>query len=198
MFRRRIPLKRRSHLRALIWPRSGWHRATRYLGHRLGRLSAPPHRIAAGLACGIAASLTPLVGLHIALAALLTVAVRGNVLAALFGTLAGNPWTLPLFWLASHRVGLWLLPDAAGGGAVPPFVSMFANLTRALLTLDGSLFVEKVWPIWWPMMVGSLPLAVLAWIAAYLIGRVLIGGYQERSRQRRTRAAARGEPDQAA
>jgi uncharacterized protein len=185
MFRRRTPLGRFARLGVWIRPRGGWRRALRYIGHRLGRMSESPHRIAAGLATGVAVSVTPLLGVHVALAALLALALRGNLMAALLGTLFGNPWTLPVIWVLSYRIGLWLLPSPEGADATPHFVSMFADLTRAALSLDGRLFVAEVWPVLRPMLAGSVPLALAAWIAVYAVARAMIGGYRERRRLRR-------------
>ncbi|MFV2034120.1 MAG: DUF2062 domain-containing protein, partial [Halocynthiibacter sp.] len=49
-------------LAGILWPRSGWARAYRYVRHRLHRLPDPPHRIARGIFAGVVASFTPLFG----------------------------------------------------------------------------------------------------------------------------------------
>ena len=71
MFRRRVPLPTHRQILELVWPRTGWRRASAYLGHRLGRLPGTPYRVAAGFACGAAISFTPFLGFHLAGAALL-------------------------------------------------------------------------------------------------------------------------------
>ncbi len=87
----------------------GYGRYMSYLGLRLQRFKAPPHKIALGLACGVAASFTPLIGLHFLLAMFLTVLLRGNLIAGLLGTVVGNPWTLPLIWGLIYFTGQRLL-----------------------------------------------------------------------------------------
>src|SRR3954453_9429722 len=95
-------------LRGRLWPHAGWRRAGHYLLMRFKRLPGTPQAIAAGLATGVAASLTPFLGLHVLLALGLARLTGGNLLAAGLGTLAGNPWTLPLIWtLTYHRCVTW-------------------------------------------------------------------------------------------
>jgi uncharacterized protein (DUF2062 family) len=76
-----------------------------YLVRRATRLAGTPHSIAAGAACGVAISFTPLIGLHLLGAFLLCLLVRGNYLAAAAGTLVGNPWTFPFIWVATDQLG---------------------------------------------------------------------------------------------
>ena len=68
-----------------------------------------PHRIARGLAAGVFLSFTPLHGFHFIVAALVSLAIRGNVLAAFVGTFAGNPLTTPFIALAAVGLGRRLL-----------------------------------------------------------------------------------------
>ncbi|EWY38583.1 hypothetical protein N825_12290 [Skermanella stibiiresistens SB22] len=173
-----------ARLREFVWPRAGWRRSATYLAHRISRISGTPHWIAAGLACGAAVSCTPLPGGHFILGALAALVARGSVIAAVIGTAFGNPWTFPLLWLASYRIGLLLVTGTVPDEQPPPadFLSLFADTTRALLTGDVDLFVGRVWPVWYPMMVGSLVLAVVTWIAIYVPARSLITLAQERRR----------------
>ena len=120
MFRRRQPLTFFRSLRGFLWPRTGWRRAFVYYLKRLTRLSGTPHNIAAGFACGVAISFTPLVGLHVVLGCVLALIVRGNFLAMVVGTLVGNPWTLPFMWLGGYELGKLLLGgDVAGAHPLP-------------------------------------------------------------------------------
>jgi uncharacterized protein (DUF2062 family) len=85
----------------------GWRRAWVYTRHRLVRLKDSNHAIATGLALGAAVSFTPMPGMHILQALGFTWLARGNLLAAFIGTLVGNPWTIPLMWWSSYKVGKW-------------------------------------------------------------------------------------------
>ena len=170
LFRRRVRLGFFGSLRDLIWPRAGWRRTATYLRHRIARLPGTPHSIAIGLACGVAVSFTPLIGLHFVLAALIAWAIGGNVLASAIGTAIGNPWTFPLIWFVSHTIGSWIL------GLDPP-VEKADDFTLARLR-NSTLHVLL------PMLVGSVPLVIAAWFASYFPMRLAIDGYQLARRRR--------------
>src|SRR3954447_4369176 len=114
-------------LRGWLWPRAGWRRAGRYLLARIKRLPGTPHAIAAGLATGVAVSLTPFLGLHVLLALGLARLTGGNLLAAGMGTLVSNPWTLSLIWTAAtYRLGCLILERPPRG------LHLLADLHRKL------------------------------------------------------------------
>jgi hypothetical protein len=83
----------------------GWKRTLRYAQLRLIRIKDTTRAIATGLAFGAGISFVPLPGTHIITAIILTMLVRGNKLAALAGTLVGNPWTFPFMWWAAYKIG---------------------------------------------------------------------------------------------
>jgi uncharacterized protein (DUF2062 family) len=146
-----------------------------YLVKRATRLSGTPHSIAAGAACGVAVSFTPFFGFHLISAFLLCLLVRGNYLPAAAGTLVGNPWTFPFILVASYQIGHALL----GGRAVP---------IEPLQHWDLATFFVRMEAVFWPMVVGSLPLALLAGLATYFPLMRIIAAYQEaRARRRQTR-----------
>src|SRR4051794_4502526 len=160
-----------------MWPRAGWRRAGGYLLARLKRLPGTPHAIAAGLATGVAVSLTPFLGLHLALAVALAWLTGGNLLAAGFGTLVSNPWTLPLIWTVTYRLGCLVL------GRPPHALHLLADLhSKALL--------DAVGPLLWPMTVGAAPLAVAAWVATYFLTIRAVAAVREQRRRRLGRRAS--------
>lgn len=176
VFRRRNPIPLGQRFLALLWPERGWGRMGRYIGHRLGRLPGTPHRIAAGFAVGAAVSFTPFIGLHFVLAALLSLLLRANIVASAIGTVVGNPWTFPLIWTWSYGLGRWLL-----GGEV-------AESPPVALTLTG--IIESPLDLFWPMLVGGAPTAVVAWFVFYFPLRSLVNQYQK-ARRRRMRKKVR-------
>ncbi len=103
-------------LREIVYPRKGLWRGLDYIRMRLHRLPDSPHRIALGFACGAVASFTPFFGIHIVLAAALAWLVRGNILAAVFGTMVGNPLTFPFIAAFSLETGWRIL----GTGRLSP------------------------------------------------------------------------------
>lgn len=177
MFQRRNPLPLLHRARELVWPKSGWRRASLYVAHRLSRLPGTPYRIAAGFACGAAVSFTPFMGFHFVGAALLALVVRGNLIASAIGTVVGNPWTFPFIWLWSYHLGRWLLGGSAGPG-VPEELSM-------------TYIFENFSSVFWPMTVGGLPTAMVAWFAFFWPAHVVVSQYQRRRRRRLRRKVAR-------
>ncbi|MGH6942940.1 MAG: DUF2062 domain-containing protein [Geminicoccaceae bacterium] len=177
MFRRRNPIPLWQRLRSWLWPRIGWRRSGVYVLKRLARLSGTPHSIAAGFASGAALAFTPFMGFHIILSVLLALLVRGNYVAAAVGTLVGNPWTFPLIWVSTYKLGHLLL----GGVELP--VAHLSPLT--LQTLFSNLHA-----LLWPMTVGSVPMAIVAWFVSYFPLVRLIAAYQHARRRRRERRIA--------
>ena len=193
MFRRRVTPSFVRRLAGFLWPSLGWKRLFNYLLHRLGRMTGSPHNVAVGLACGAAMSFTPVVGMHILGAVLLATILRGNLVASVIGTAIGNPWTFPMIWTTIYYLGHWML-----SGATPApdntvdFVSFFTGLTGTLLTLDMARFTSAVLPVFAPMLVGSLPIAVVVWLVFYWLARRLIRQYQDiRGARRRSRGTDR-------
>ncbi|GEO81134.1 DUF2062 domain-containing protein [Pararhodospirillum oryzae] len=171
-------------IRETFLPSMGWRRASRYLGHRIARLPGTPRSIAVGFACGVAGAFSPLLGLHFLLAALMALILRGNLIASALGTLVGNPWTFPFLWLASFEVGTWITGNSLGA---PPadFHHLFADLSTAVSTLDGAMLAKDVLPVLVPMVIGSVPLGLVAGLIAYFPARRLVAAAQASRRGRR-------------
>ncbi len=155
----------------------GWRRYFRYLRYRVVRLPGSPHTIAIGFACGAALSFTPLIGVHFALAALLAWIIGGNVLASIIGTGVGNPWTFPLIWFWIHRLGSWII-----GGDASDSEAIDFNIT---ILFDN--FID----VFWPMLVGGVPMAIIVFPIAYYSSRYVVRTYQARRRTHLERAAVR-------
>ena len=166
MFLRREKLSLFSKTWGLIWPRSGWKRAIAYYWHRLHRIPGTPSFIAIGFACGAALAMTPFYGTHMIVGAALAWVLGGSMLAAVIGAHVANPWTAPALWYAAYYMGELVLQGNLEGKA-PNFIRVFGDLTESALNLDGALFMQGVWPVLWPMTVGSIPLAIVAWPIAY-------------------------------
>lgn len=92
-------------IRNILWPKKGFQRSFYYLRERVTRMSASTHALSLGVACGAAASMTPFIGLHFIIAAVIAYLVRGNLFASAIGTIMGNPWSFPLIWAADNYVG---------------------------------------------------------------------------------------------
>ncbi len=109
LFRRRETESFLERMRVHLWPRRSWTRSSRYVVYRLRRLSDTPHAVALGFAIGVFTAVTPFLGTHMVVAALLAWIIGGSVVAALLGTFVGNPLTYPLFWYSTYEVGNLML-----------------------------------------------------------------------------------------
>ena len=127
----------------------------------------------------------PVEGLHVLLTLGLAYLTGGNLLAAGLGTLVSNPWTLPLIWTATYRLGCLVL------GRPPHALHLLADLhPKALL--------GEVGPLLWPMTVGAVPLAAAAWVATYLLAvRAVAAVREEHHRRLERRAGLRPTPSSA-
>lgn len=187
MFKRRIPEKWEQRFKNLFWPAMGWKKYAKYIVLKLSRLGGTPRSIAAGVACGVAISFTPFVGFHFVLAALTCLIIRGNILASALGTAAGNPWTFPFIWIATLKTGRWFL--GINGEDTVPFLEVFEKAIRAFVTGDFSGFAAEVWPILFPMMIGSIPFYILAWVVSYYIFKKALDKMVELKKKRKKRAS---------
>jgi len=187
LFRRRKTLNRIEQLRGAVWPRRSWARSTQYYGKRVMRLTATPHAIAIGFSAGAFASFTPLIGFHFLVSFALAWVVRGNLIAAAFGTAVGNPLTFPLIWASTYQVGQFILnEDKTLPGA------MNAELHSGLFSHS----FDSIWPVLKPMLVGAAPLGTITAVISYVLVYKSVEVYQRRRRstleKRRAKAAARG------
>ncbi|MHA1550034.1 MAG: hypothetical protein ACTSXV_01110, partial [Alphaproteobacteria bacterium] len=44
---------------------------------------------------------------------------------------------------------------------------MFEHFLTAIWNLDKVLFFDKVWTIWFPMLIGSIPLFIVSYFTVY-------------------------------
>lgn len=177
MFKRRSRPSFLHRIRGFVWPHIGWRRATLYLYHRLMRLPGSDYSIAAGFACGSAISFTPFIGFHFILSGLLAWVIGGNVVAALIGTVVGNPWTFPFIWMAVYNLGCLIL-----GWEATEILSHGLTLTYIL---------RHPLMVLLPMTVGSIPAGAVAWLVSFWLVRYIVRDYKairRRHRERRRRA----------
>ncbi|MBX2804364.1 MAG: DUF2062 domain-containing protein [Hyphomicrobiales bacterium] len=177
-------------LRLALWPRRSWNRSARYSFLRLKRIRSSPHRIAVGVAIGVFAVFTPFIGLQLLLAALLCIVLRGSIIASFLASFVGNPLTYPMIWFSTYHVGNLLLGTSSG--QLKGFQKNAAAIWDSLITFSPAALIDAVasiWPIFKPMLLGSLPLGAAAGLLAYAAARKLIGG-SRLDKTRRTRMPA--------
>lgn len=193
MFLRREKLRLRAKIGGFFWPRIGWRRGGRYYWLRLHRMEGTSKSIAAGLAFGVAAAMTPFYGLHTLVAMAAAWVFGASMVAAIVGTFAANPWTAPPIWLGTYYAGAWML--SSDTSSEPRFVDMFKHLTESVLSLNMQMFVDNIWPVLLPMAVGSIPLAIVAGGITYFVLEPIIRTmHLERASKRTRRRGTINEP----
>lgn len=180
MFLRRRKRAAWQHIRELFWPSMGWRRAFRYAKYRVLRLSDTTHKIAAGLAIGVVISFTP-PGLHFPQVAFIAWLLRANILCALIGTFAGNPWTFPFLWWAAISFGAFLmnLLGVSAEVAIPDHVPLSTLFYMA---------THEPFRVFLPWAVGGYLLAVLTWPPVYIVLYYLVGAAKAAQRKKRRQA----------
>jgi uncharacterized protein (DUF2062 family) len=174
MFHHRKQRNLQDNFREAIWPKMGWLRVMRYYGLRIYRLDDTPYAVAAGFASGVALSFTPFVGFHLILSLGLARILNGSMLAALVGTIAGNPWTFPFIWLMIYKIGMYIL-GVAGAHNLPQ-------------GFEFALIFEHPSHLFLPMLIGAIPCGVLVWAITFYTTRDLVIGFQRQRQRRRARA----------
>jgi uncharacterized protein len=171
LFRRREAESLLERLRVHLWPRRSWTRSSRYVVYRLRRLSDTPHAVALGFAIGVFTAVTPFMGAHMVMAALLAWVIGGSVVAALLGTFIGNPLTYPLLWYSTYEVGNLMLRG---------------EIDQKRIDLSGGIFqksLEQLWPILKPMTLGSIPVGLALAALSYVVVKPMVDAYKHRRRR---------------
>ena len=164
-------------------------RTKKYIFLNLKRMKGSPHEIALGLACGIAISFTPFLGLHALLAITFAWVLRGSMAAALIGTLFGNPWTFPFIWYLSYEIGKLFILDSSNLNAQYLFPSLkdemfilFILVKNIFLTTDYTLIKNNFNSLKFipTMALGSIPMIFVSWFLSYFVFESIIHSYKKK------------------
>lgn len=137
-----------------------------FLVHKVLRANDSPHRLALGVAIGMFVGWTPTIGVQMALAFLLALALRANARVAVPVVWVSNPLTivpiyLPNYWLGRKLLGLLGFPstfsyDRSVTHLLETFyspklavtklfeASFWRELARTLLAISGDLWLGSV------------------------------------------------------
>ncbi|WP_099866353.1 DUF2062 domain-containing protein [Pararhizobium haloflavum] len=174
LFRRRKKLGLWERFRLFIWPQRSFSRSIQYFAKRVLRLRATPHAIAAGVAAGVFASWTPLIGFHFVLSFAIAYVVAGNMIAAGIGTAVGNPLTFPFIWAGTFKLGHWILDR---GKDLPP---VHIDLVQLIRDID----FNQLWtPVIQPMLVGCLAPGLISALFFYVLTYWAVQRFQDRRRR---------------
>ncbi|MEM9724154.1 MAG: DUF2062 domain-containing protein [Pseudomonadota bacterium] len=175
IFKRREKRGFWSIVKDLLQPRKGWRRGFQYIGRRVQRLPDSPHRIALGFACGAFASFSPFFTLHALVAVILAYAIRGNIIAGVFGTVVGNPLSFPFIAATSMGLGNWILGRLGDAEA-----ALSEKMTFSYLWAEPWDFFESIFT---PYLIGGLLPGLLCGAAFYFALRPVVAAFQERRRR---------------
>ena len=142
-------------------------KVTRFISYyklKLARLPASPHAIAAGFACGSMVSCTPLLGLHFLLAIVFAYIIRGNYIAALLGTIVGNPITFPFIWGLIYKVGAFVTSTKQ------------KELNHEI---NFDMIMTQTYEIFLPMLLGGAILAIPVWLITYILTHSFVSSYKK-------------------
>jgi uncharacterized protein len=175
LFRRRKPLGFWGRTRVALWPSRSFSRSAQYFVKRALRLTATPHAIAAGVAAGVFASCTPLLGFHFVISFGLAWVIGGNLVAAAIGTAYGNPIFFPFIWAITYKTGNFILGEEGIREAHQ------INLQALLRHLDMS----QIWdPVLKPMLIGAMPFGVVSALLFYIFTYWSVSTFQHKRRER--------------
>ncbi len=185
LFGRKNPISWSEKIRISLWPRRSWTRSAKYVSKRVLRLTASPHAISAGVAAGVFASFTPLLGLHFIIAFIVAYIIAGNFLAAASGTFFGNPLTFPFIWTSTYKLGNFIL----SGESLENEDVTTSELEDVNLMDNG---ISGIWdaiiglwePVLKPMLIGGIPLGICFGIIGYILTRWSAGIFHKARRKR--------------
>ena len=119
-------------------------------------------------------SFTPLLGLHFILAVIFAFLIRGNFIAALIGTVVGNPITFPFIWGLIYKVGTYV-----------------TNIEHVEIgrKINFDMIINQTYEIFFPMLLGGIIIAPLVWIISYFIIYSFISSYKRRKNKTERRSS---------
>ena len=135
-----------------------------YYKLKLARLPASSYAISAGFACGSMVSFTPLLGFHFVLAVVFSYLLRANYIAALIGTIVGNPISFPFIWGLIYKVGAFIV-DRSDNNLSP--------------NINFEIIINQSYDIFIPMLVGGAVLAIPVWLLTYFITYSFVSSFKK-------------------
>ena len=137
--------------------------------YKITKIKDFPESVAVGMAWGVAVSFTPLLGFHLIICYLGTWLMKGNLIAATVGTIIGNPWTFPFIFYLDYKIGTTI------------FLSRIDYYEFKI-----SFFVENFESLFYPTLLGSIPLALVMWfLTFYTCRNFLVKRINEKNKIRR-------------
>ena len=109
-------------------------------------------------------SFTPLIGFHFVLAVIFAYLLRANYIAALIGTIVGNPISFPFIWGLIYKVGAFIVDK--------PEDNLRPNINFEII-------INQTYDIFIPMLVGGAVLAIPIWVTTYFITYSFVSSFKK-------------------
>ena len=148
------------------------NRIISYYKLRLARLPGSNYAISSGFACGAMVSFTPLLGFHFILAIIFAYLIRGNFIAALIGTVVGNPVTFPFIWGLIYKIGTYVTN---------------IKVEKINHEINFDMIVSQTYEIFFPMLVGGVIIAPFIWVITYFVIYSFITSFKRRKNKKNKR-----------
>ena len=168
-----VKIRKKSLNKILLFCKFLLKKVNRFISYyklKLARLPASNYAISSGFACGAMVSFSPLLGLHFLLAVIFAFLIRGNFIAALIGTLVGNPLTFPFIWSLIYNIGVYISDKTD------------KNLNSEI---SIEMILNQTYEIFVPMLIGAAVLAIPIWLITYLITYSFISSYKKSKLKKR-------------
>ena len=98
--------------------------------------------------------------------------IRGNFIAALIGTVVGNPISFPFIWGLIYKVGAYITS---------------IKLEKNTEEINFDMIVNQTYEIFFPMLVGGIIIAPLIWTITYFVIYSFISSYKKRKNKKNKR-----------
>jgi uncharacterized protein (DUF2062 family) len=192
VFKRRDKQSLLQRLRTLFFPKKGWKRSFKYVGHRVKRIPDTSHKIALGAAIGVFVCFSPILGVHMAMALIIVFLLRANLVASFITTMFGNPVTYPFIAAVSLGLGRTILGMNAKDDDFQSLHSAFWQAFTDTWQLIQSWFGFAERPdgladflsnLFLPYLIGGTIIGLVSGAITYFLLRPVIGAYQIRRRQ---------------
>lgn len=192
VFKRRDKQSLLQRLRTLFFPKKGWKRSFKYVGHRVKRIPDTSHKIALGAAIGVFVCFSPILGVHMAMALIIVFLLRANLVASFITTMFGNPVTYPFIATVSLGLGRTILGMNAKDDDFQSLHSAFWQAFTDTWQLIQSWFGFAERPdgladflsnLFLPYLIGGTIIGLVSGAITYFLLRPVIGAYQIRRRQ---------------
>jgi uncharacterized protein len=145
-------------------------RTLRYHWLKFLRLQDNPRKLAAGMALGVFIGITPTVPFHTVAALTLAALLRISPVTAFLGIQVGNPLLIPAIYLASYKIGQYLLYNGA------PLALPETYTFKSMMSL--------LWQGGLALQVGGLVLALPPAIISYFLTLWVVARFRRRKAQR--------------